>query len=167
MLLITAMASNSLQAQEKEPYIPLLDTNKVWYHIEAVEFGGWNDEQLEVDYDNILNVNHTIYHFLYSYYYIREDTITKKVYTRSNENSPEKLLYDISLQEGDSVCYFGYGTHWFYIDSLRTINLYDIERKIWHLKSKNQYKGEYVYPTWIEGIGSLCSPIILDFGQKV
>jgi len=153
-MLTTAISTTNAQ-QKDHPYIPLFDTNKVWYHVRAEEFGGWRVEELREHYDDILNVNDTLYYDVGGYGYYREDTLTKKIYERWGEEYPEFILYDFSLQEGDSIGYNWSGIHWFYIDSLRNINIFDIDRKIWYFKSKNQYNQEYVYPIWIEGIGSL------------
>ena len=163
-MLTTAISTTNAQ-QKDHPYLSLFDTNKVWYHVRAEEFGGWGVEELSINYENnILNVNDTLYYTISangysSYGYYREDTLTKKIYERWDENNPEEILYDFSLQEGDSIGYRGSGVHWYYIDSLRNINIFDVDRKIWYLKSKNQYNQEYVYPIWIEGIGSTCSII--------
>ena len=114
-------------------------------------------EELEINYDYILNVNDTLYNSINSngyvtYVYYREDTLTKKVYHRPSENSPEKLLYDFSLQEGDSINYPYFGQpRWFKIDSVINNEIFGVTRKIWYLRSPNNTS----YPVWIEGIGSL------------
>ncbi len=161
LLLMIILSSNVLQAQQKDrPYIPLFDTNKVWYSVQAEEFGGWWVEKLFVDYnDNILNVNDTLYYKLNyldtkgGYCCYREDTIAQKIYERSNPDYPETLIYDFSLLEGDSMYISAYSVPgvWLYLDSTKTVNVFGIERKIYYLKNFNW--GCNVI--WIEGIGSL------------
>ena len=71
-------------------------------------------------------------------------------------NGPEELLYDFSLEEGDSVylkfkCWAS-GWDWYYIDSVRTVNFFSVDRKVWYL---NNHFPESPVIIWIEGIGFL------------
>ena len=91
-LLFLITATSTTKAQQKEhDYIPLFDTNKVWYTVVAEEFGGWIVEELEIYYKHVLNINDTLYYLLSDYGYYREDTLTKKVFARD-----DSVLYEVT-----------------------------------------------------------------------
>jgi len=91
-----------------------------------------------------------------------EKTQLQKKYKRSftDHNTPlypEDIIYDFSLQEGDSIYYPSVtnicsGTGWFYIDSIRTISYFGTERNVFYL---NNHYPNAPNTIWIEGIGSL------------
>jgi hypothetical protein len=88
--------------------------------------------------------------YLYPNVYLREDTIEKKVWRRS-EYSGDELLYDFSLQQGDSVRlpYFDNGIY-VHIDTVYTITTNDgISRK------KFEFSSSYPAGFYIEGIGGV------------
>lgn len=84
---------------------------------------------------------------------IRQDTLLKKVYFNNLTN--EIVLYDFSLEQGDSIHYSTNGNYSFryykIVDSLGFINIGDQLRKCWYLT--NSYLG--IKDVWIEGIGSI------------
>ena len=86
---------------------------------------------------------------------LRDDTINNKVFYRLNENSNEKLLYDYTLQEGDTL---PLEMSWFtfdegvYVTDIDTITTFDgVNRRVWYLDHEEPFVG---WPQIIEGIGS-------------
>ena len=97
-------------------------------------------------------------------YYLREDTIDKKVYLMDQTFSQEYLWYDFDAQVGDSIVYPGFGT--FYIDSIFNITTLDgVTRK--YFDSIDPLNPIYGY--YIEGIGGTMGPFhppwhVFEFG---
>ena len=99
------------------------------------------------------------YHFISKTFWLREDILTKQVFLSfiNNTERKEVLLYDFSLNTGDSIIInnpisplpsnMGY----FVVDSTSTINLSGSNLKILFLSSNNYSEK----PIWIESIGSL------------
>jgi hypothetical protein len=103
--------------------------------------------------------------------FIREDTIAKKVFVLSADSTSERLLYDFSMQVGDSTYLsfkypspFGFGNGYYHVDSVSTINTLAGIRNVFYLTSYvNQITTFPVYQLeWIEGAGSTISPVYLD-----
>ena len=99
------------------------------------------------------------YHFISKTFWLREDLLLKQVFMSFVQNTERKevLLYDFSLNTGDSIIInnpispltpnMGY----FHVDSTTTINLNGKNLKMLFLSSNN-YSNK---PIWIESIGSL------------
>ena len=99
------------------------------------------------------------YHFISKTFWLREDITTKQVFMSFVQNAERKevLLYDFSLNTGDSIIVnnpisplpsnMGY----FHVDSTTTINLNGNNLKMLFLSSNN-YSHK---PIWVESIGSL------------
>ncbi len=89
--------------------------------------------------------------------YLREDTLTKKVYFMDNIFSAEALIYDFSMVPGDSIYLDfafspGYYTSgYFHLDSISNVQLNSITRKIFHLNNYNFPSANSLQ--WIESIG--------------
>jgi len=87
--------------------------------------------------------------------YLREDSITKKVYF--SEWGPEEigLIYDFDLAVGDSVAidnyYVGFEDVLLICDSINTVIINGISRNQFYFSTPNT---SYVTDIWIEGIGS-------------
>jgi len=167
--LLTLFSSKVLKAQD-EPYLPLLDTGKLWIEAKRLEFGGFKFTELWIG-DRII-YNDTVYYELYGIntepFYMREDTLERKVYIDCSfypEPCKDVLLYDFSLQVGDSI---DFDNGFRYIDSIIYIN--------------NKYRTLYIghpdwggsYFAWTEGIGSLagvlntkCMPGLDGMGQTL
>lgn len=160
LLLFTSWQANAQKAE----YYKLIDTGKVWYSVWIGEFGEIEAQNVR-PFETFFYANDTVY-IPIGYppasvlIIVREDTIAKKVYEKdftdyNIPNGPEELLYDFSLEEGDSV-YLQYkcwasGLDWYYVDSLRTKTFFSVERKVWYLSKPPNHRTI----TWIEGIGSL------------
>ena len=84
---------------------------------------------------------------------IRQDSISQRVYYKLNGIDSEKLLYDFSLQVGDTL---PIEMNWFiyygiYVKDIDTILTYDnVYRRRWHLDYEYPYEG---WTQIIEGIG--------------
>jgi hypothetical protein len=94
---------------------------------------------------------------------MREDTITRKVYVFDQTNNADDLLYDFSLNPGDTLqsnYYAGFGLK-LVVDSVGTVTLLNGEiRKIFYFVNNSNIQ-------YIEGIGSnsgLYTPLIQGIG---
>ena len=146
----------------KDSYIPLLGDTNVWYMAERMEFGEIINYKRVTG--NKLVINDTTYTWIEDgngqggYALLRENIEEKKVYKRQSElvNSEEFVLYDFSLQEGDSIFISEESYSWFYVDSVKYTDTYAGYRKTWFLRS--EWDDEF--PVWIEGIGSLSGLLV-------
>jgi len=116
--------------------------------------------------------------------FFREDTIGQKVWILTDSSGDEKLLYDFYLQKGDSA-YLSFNvldkskgyylkTGWYFVDSVKTVNIYAGARKALFLSNPhnnfdsiaNQYPNDSVHKLleleWIEQIGSTIMPDYLQ-----
>ncbi|MBL0339713.1 MAG: T9SS type A sorting domain-containing protein [Bacteroidetes bacterium] len=89
--------------------------------------------------------------------YLREDTATQKVFFLDNQFAAEELLYDFSMNTGDSInldffSNFGYFTSgYFHLDSIGSVNLPAGTRRIFYL---NNHAAPTQFPLeWIESVG--------------
>jgi hypothetical protein len=93
-----------------------------------------------------------------TYYYLREDTIAKKVYINFNEG--DQILYDFSLLPGDTLhsTYTGYGTE-LILDTIVNISLLngEIRKKF---VFENYMPNSSYYIESIGGSNGLCEPIV-------
>ncbi|MEQ8520678.1 MAG: T9SS type A sorting domain-containing protein [Vicingaceae bacterium] len=82
---------------------------------------------------------------------LREDTAERQVFYRDTANSNDYLIYDFSLNTGDSIMLFD-STILFYVDSVALIT-----RKHLYLSTIDTNVAPTL--TWIEGIGSTYNPV--------
>jgi hypothetical protein len=138
-------------------YVHFPDSNAVWF----MAFFGTEICSLEGDtsvnnisYKKIFgNISNTSLHG-----YLRDDTLSKKVYGFTTDTTSEQLLYDFSLNVGDttSVFSFMWGTYGYAfvkvsaIDSILIMGQYRKRLAIVDLNGNVSLLPEY----WIEGIGS-------------
>ena len=108
--------------------------------------------------------------FLFEYpgdFYIREDTIANKVYYLSynvifSPDTFDHILYDYTLNVGDSIAYGPYGIHTMdSVTGIDSIFISGIKYKIFHLQNMAGY-GTGFY-TIVEGLGCTGSPILPTF----
>ncbi len=89
--------------------------------------------------------------------YLREDTATQKVYFIDNQLNPELLLYDFSMQVGDSMpisFYPGqYVSGMYTLDSITTFPIGPGLRRAFHLNCHSVSWSTTV--TWVESVGQL------------
>ncbi len=156
LLLIIAVASSALKAQEKEDYIPLLDTNKMWIEAMRMEFGDFLIYEYTIN--DTTMYHDTLFYELYlnessSAHYLREDTIEKKVYYRQFFHYPEELLYDFSMEVGDSITFHGYTDYYWLLQTKQIETFFGKDRLVYYLQGT--WTTDRPYVIWIEGVGSL------------
>ncbi len=90
--------------------------------------------------------------------FVREDTAARKVYFIDNAGNPEILLYDFSMQIGDTISrtfdspgYFLDGL--FTLDSITTVFVSAGGRRAFHLNDHANSQNKTL--TWIESVGNL------------
>ncbi len=162
----------------RQPYEPILDTNKLWYtHIYIYCCWQINTEIIKIGSDTIVN-DTTYYEVLrstggvqipdHNYGYLREDN--KRLFYRTSLDKPEKLIYDFGISEGDTVIVYGLSDWTNYnmdkfiykCDSIRTRDYYQIQRNVYYLWPIIGDTPEY----WIEGIGGT-SGLLHHYDGKV
>lgn len=149
----------------------IVDTNKQWSNLhfhyynfsfttEFIRFtidtviGSDTSKRVEISTDPTQSV--------WSFYGYARETTNKKIYYRINASQPEKLLYDMNVQVGDSLqvySLFNYQTATFdsmmyYVtakDSLLIGNNYQTQ---YHLSLKESY-GFAEVEQWVDSLGSL------------
>ena len=178
-LLLTFVGSTFIFGQG---YIPLVKTNKLWNILRNFNGDIVSTYTARIqEIDTVINgntyqkiVSDTLDILPQNFYtdlgYLREDINEKKVYYINEAqhvfysqillNNEEVLLYDFSLEEGDTTEVLT--TAWcgeYGLTSLKVIEIDSIElinntkRKRWQLQSIDSYSNfETVY--WIEGVGS-------------
>jgi hypothetical protein len=161
-----------VQGVKGQGYVPLLDTVKQWNIVEGGDFSHHTYIYRVSDKDTVINAMK--YNIIERYIFgsntyppvkilMREDTIAKQVYIRNNWAGPEEsLLYDFSLDVGDSIHLYYQGLAGsntvFFVASTDSITLLNGEkRKVWYLECYQPCGcwGYYEDDVWIEGIGSL------------
>ncbi len=135
----------------------LLDTNNLWTCLESEYAWGYRSVTFFINGDT--TINQMSYKKLLAttdststsgqfWSALREDTVSKKVYSVSWTNPPEVLLYDFGIAAGDSFLFPSYSSNFYAkLDSITTITLLDgsVRRK---------FNFEFEWMNWIEGIGS-------------
>ncbi len=107
----------------------------------------------------VINYNNATQPCLYGF--LREDTVEQRVYFKPNNDTLDILLYDFSMQSGDSIAidflieqqpgYYGSGIY--FLDSIDTIQINAGAMRRYHLNLHTA--GNYRTLVWIEGIGVL------------
>jgi hypothetical protein len=177
LLLLTIMFL-LLSASSGQNYKPYIDTVKQWNTaiafyayggsvatINTIQFSITPNDTLINDtvYQKVINIGYINWFFPDGIIgFIREDIDEKKVYFRESKEEfyppKDRLLYDFSLEAGDTTEVFGLyhcmlGSNTFKVISTGTMNLLnDEERKTWYLEPIGDYEQEP--DLWIEGIGS-------------
>lgn len=147
-----------------QDYKPLLDNYNEWQLTNC--YSGCITDMYYTDGDTLVGgKNYKIldgYHFISRTFLLREELDSRKVYLNLVQQNREYLLYDFSLNIGDSINIknpispFPMDAGYFKIDSIFNRPLFD----------GNDYKHFYLSPTpsntissspaiWIEGVGSL------------
>ena len=170
---------NHTDPNQNEGSDSVVDTNKVWYtfiYIYCCE--KIDTEVIGFSEDTIIN-DTTYYRVLRStggninpyqnYGLIREDT-NHRIYYKTAANKPDRLIYDFSISEGDSINVFGL-MDWekddfiscnYICDSIRSKEYYGVQRKVYYLSTSPGHYYEY----WIEGLGS-SSGLLHNFDGRV
>lgn len=148
---ILLTVSLSTRGQE---YVPLIDTSRIWNVAELFPHGGG-----ALNYEYLFGDTVTIGNTLYVevkvnsevFGYLREDTLSRRVYYRSIWDDESALLYDFSLEEGDTIQLYGDPGHKYTVLQVDSVELLNGDvRKRW-IFSLEFY---YTNAVWIEGIGN-------------
>ena len=159
-----------------QPYHPMLDGVNKWI-LGYNQFNYACKVKITELKDTIINLK--TYSKLYVFreisidtlfYFIREDTAEKKIWLLNYNFMSERILYDFSLNTGDSIYLtFGdtvwdlnplYKTGYYKVDSVVYKNTLAGSRKTLYLRNfHNDYK---VVLKWTEGVGSQISPVYLE-----
>ncbi|MFM7177636.1 MAG: hypothetical protein ACKO0X_09470 [Bacteroidota bacterium] len=182
ILLVTVFAIISSYSASSQNYYPLLDSSSnVWHYtanwipVKTMQpAGGLCDYQTYTQYCRLESVGDTVingtnYRIIDNFElwanflpcrfgYMREDTASRKVYFIPNDLSPEILMYDFSLNQGDQIQLdftpFS-GVHpagLYFVDTIFPISTPVGARNLFQLRS-------VLYPftdpiQWIESVGS-------------
>ncbi|MEP7263088.1 MAG: T9SS type A sorting domain-containing protein [Bacteroidota bacterium] len=166
-----------------QPYTPLLDSNNMWCftgnylvtNIPDTVFSGpcspsfptFYADKVYTSVDTTINgqqyrcVESAIYNFSYicRYGFIREDTAARKIYFIDNQFSPEILIYDFSLQVGDSFPMTFYNspgvneTGLYILDSILPFSTASGITRAFYLNCMNCNFSQNTIE-WLEGIGT-------------
>jgi len=148
-----------------QPYQEMLNHESEW-HLTSCYSGCVNDVYY-TDGDTIFNGNtYKIlngYHYISRTFWLREDIQNKKIFlsTIDGNKRVEDLLYDFSLEVGDSIAInnplspFPDSPGYFTLDSIIARQLLDGSDYRFFYLSPNPTTSSTESPVWIEGIGSL------------
>jgi hypothetical protein len=90
--------------------------------------------------------------------YLREDTAAQKVYFIDNAGNPEIVLYDFSMQVGDTIPvsflspWSAYTSGNYILDAITTMQIGPGQRRVFHLSNHNAPGTPEL--TWIESVGN-------------
>lgn len=162
LLVLLLLLATAVIAQ---PYKPLLAEHNEW-HLTSCDYGCFTDVYYTAG-DTIVNgKNHKIldgYHYISRSFLLREDISERKVYvTLSSFRNEEHLLYDFSMQVGDSIDIknpitpFPYDGGFYKLDSIVSRPLlYGEYHRYFYLSPSLGNTISTNSAVWIEGIGSL------------
>lgn len=147
LLIILFLSTMQLSAQ----YVNIIDTNALW--------SVW-DRKYYIEGDTLINaINYSVVYeksdpqlsTTIKHSYIREDSASQRVFIHSI--SKEYLLYDFSLNKGDTVTVHNFIGTTLIVDSVDYITLGGVLRKRMKMSS---YVGNTTWfdEYWIEGVGS-------------
>lgn len=155
LLLLLAVSGISLHSQ---PYLPVLEENKDWALLQtACDLDGGIQAWLEGD--SMLDA--TTYKIVWAVNcgapqlsgFLREDTSTGRLWFRENGQSAEKLIMDLSLQEGDAF-FFDDASSSPYEIAVDKVEIIDGRRVVFFSKEQiNCITVEDLPIRFIEGIG--------------
>lgn len=164
LLLAYIVVSQTLVGQV---YKPLLEEPNEW-HITSCSNGCLTDIYYTVDDTVVSGLNYKIldgYHFISRTFLLRENTVEKKVYLmliRNGRPQSENLLYDFSLNTGDSIDIknpispFPNNAGYFKVDSIVPRPLLNgKDYRYFYLSALDTVQASSRGAIWIEGIGSL------------
>ncbi len=104
--------------------------------------------------------------------YLREDTATQRIYFMDNLLSPEVLLYDFSLQVGDSIYYDFVVQQWYYtngyytVDSIVNITINAGQRRLFYLRNHSTPFPPQYPMEWIESVGHPGHVVLTHAGNQ-
>jgi hypothetical protein len=164
--ILSLLVSSIIIAQE---YQKLIDENKIWYVLDVDEciYPCYRTFIYKFQQDTIINdmkyytsyetTDSTLQSYRSINVYLREDTASQKVFLWDSFDGKDKLLYDFSLNTGDTIILdsnpINASQMELIVDKVDTIKIGSSNRKRIKLikpDKKNISEEEY----WIEGIGS-------------
>lgn len=165
LFLIFVMIRASVFSQS---YVPMLDNRNEWQIGYCDDFG-CNTDSYFTDGDTIaFGHQYKIldgYHYISRKFLLREEIQEKKIYLSItySGNTNEYLLYDFSLEEGDSirmlnpVSPFPPDLGYFKLDSIRSKPRLENQqsRFFYFSATDSNHEGFGYLPVWVEGVGSL------------
>jgi len=167
VLLVSVCTNNSIISQD---YNKLIEPNKTWNVINYVcgyAPCSWWTNALTFGKDTLIN-GKTYSEVLENWwilgdlgpsgYFIREDTIARKTFMLDYTCMDEILLYDFTLEEGDSLLFCDNSDFLLIVDSVRYNLINNETRKCIYFNNRFGFD-EY----WIEGIGSNCGLVYSRF----
>ncbi len=186
IILIGILMSCMISIVNAQQYYPMLDTINKWVYGSSIcavsphqksttsascgypNIPSWDYAEIYTTQDTLIDtlIYKTVIAGDYStsnyclYGFIREDTAMKKIYFKDTTNNPEMLLYDFSMQIGDTINlhFFNSGNYFengrYRLDSITSINLPVGARRVFYLKCDTCafYYGQHLM-VWIEGLG--------------
>ncbi len=168
-ILLLLLLTGNIQTNAQD-YIPMLGDTNVWTYAhwpwEWVDIISTEDSVYNgLTYKKILHEGWGLTGLL------REDTINQQIWYIEPDSLNERIIYDFSLQEGDSI-WLQYNADvyggmlqdgWYFVDSIRTKTFFEINRRVFYLDNPlnddlSGFGSTRPYIEWIEGVGSNLHP---------
>ena len=157
----------------------IVDLSKVWYthiyiyccwQVDTEVIGLSQDTTInDTNYNKVLrstggNINPSQY-----YGFIREDSL-HRIYYKTTATNPERLIYDFSITEKDTITAYGlmkkendeFSKCQYICDSISIREYHGVQRRVFYLTELKGLVPEY----WIEGLGS-SSGLLHNFDGRV
>jgi hypothetical protein len=165
-------------------YHPMFGYNHTWYVENGLIASSSHNVFDNIDYRQMFTrgdtiINHNTYYKTKidccpdTTFYFREDTQSRRVWMLTEDTMTEKLIYDFSLNKGDSIFLnfdfndtdiVSVGSGWYFVDSVKYISTYSGQRKALFLSNPDNYFNVNDKPEleWIEQMGSTIMPDYLQ-----
>jgi len=170
IVLFTCLLSQT-KAQE---YLPMLGETNTWTY----SAWPWNFVHTITTEDSVYNsknykkIIHNDEHWSKYNGLLREDVESQQVWYIEPDSLKERIIYDFSLEEGDSIFLeynadsmgFMLNDGWYFVDSVRIKKFLGIERRVFYLDNPlnddlQHFGSDRPYIQWIEGVGSNLHPV--------
>ncbi len=176
-LAVLAIAATAFAQQQTYHPVPFQLDNAIWYEYyvdaEAYENKQGKGDWYHYGYFTLDTCDTVINNFKYKQViaelngelfnnttlFIREDTIARRVYLMNRFT--ERVLYDFSLEVGDTAPHYSFTQQFPIVQSIDTINIGGVLRKVINFSHSNDIDVWFSNGTnymqelsWIEGIGS-------------
>lgn len=158
-----------------QQYVPFFSESKQWTYMQTLFLTGngaeifrvekgyfqgdtlWNDVKFSKFYKEQVQPNPEVKELSY---FFREDTIEKKVYVHDFHFNKTALLYDFSLNEGDSFNIYIVDNLYLKNKVLKVDTIFTNNKKLKRIEFENSI-------VWIEGVGSVTKTIIPSEGELI
>lgn len=191
LLAFIFVISGFTQLNSQATYHPMLVDSNVWAvyidvipilqpqpHNASISLSSWNSGYINTIKDTVVDsLSYTMFYSrthegnMSQWSLLREDPSAQQVFLLSAGDTAERMIYDFSLNAGDSIwldfMYQGSPllvSGWWYVDSTNTYMIDAGPRKALYLSNPNnpQHWGQPRYLQWIESVGCNLSPLYLD-----